>query len=166
MSEPFVGEIRVFPYGFAPRGWALCNGDVLPIQSNQALFSILGTTYGGDGVTTFALPNLQGRVPVHPGNGITLGEASGEEAHTLAISEMPVHNHMAAGSSSPASTKVAAANVWAATPHLIYSDTPGNQLMSPQALGTAGSSQPHGNMQPYLALSFCIALEGIFPTRN
>lgn len=165
MSEPFIGEIRAFPYGFAPRGWALCNGNLLPIPQNQALFSILGTTYGGDGRTTFALPNLQGRVPVHPGNGIMQGQASGEEAHALAISEMPAHNHRAVGSSGAASTKVAAGNVWATTQNLLYSDTPGTQ-MSPQALGTAGNSQPHGNMQPYLVLSYCIAIVGIYPSRD
>lgn len=166
MSEPFIGEIRAFPYGFAPRGWALCNGDILPIAQNQALFSILGTTYGGNGTTTFALPDLRGRVPAHVGNGITLGQASGEEAHTLTTSEMPAHNHQALGSSGTASTKVAAGNVWATTQSLLYSTTQGSQAMSPQALGTAGSSQPHENMQPYLVISYCIALNGIYPSRN
>ncbi len=166
MSEPFIGEIRAFPYGFAPRGWALCNGAILSIAQNQALYAILGTMYGGNGTTTFALPDLRGRAPVHPGNGITLAQASGEEAHTLTISEMPAHNHQAVGSTNSASTKVAAGNVWATTQSLLYSTTQGNQTMSHQALGNEGNSQPHENMQPYLVLSYCIAIRGIFPTRN
>ncbi len=165
MSEPYLGEIKIFSFGFAPKGWAECNGQLLPINQNQALFSILGTTYGGDGQQTFALPNLQERVPIHTGNGISLGERGGEQAHTLNISELPAHTHAPVGSPNSASTGNPTGNLWASTSSGSYSSTP-NTSMNPASIVAAGSSQPHDNMSPYLVLNFCIALQGIFPSQN
>lgn len=165
MAEPFIGEIKLFSCNFAPKGWALCDGALLPINSNQALFAILGTTYGGNGTTTFALPDLRGRVPRHQGNGVTLGQAAGEEGHTLTQAEMPMHNHLAYASSQTGTTKSAEGGVWAQTDFEKYAPT-ADQVMSGQALSTSGGSQPHSNMQPYLALNFCIAVVGIFPSQN
>ena len=165
MSEPFLAEIKIVSFNFAPRGWAFCNGQLLPINQNQALFSLLGTTYGGDGRTTFALPNLQGRMPIHVGGGFTLGQAAGEQAHTLSMSEMPAHAHAAIGSSNAGSTPDPTNAYWAATAASAYSNNP-DTPMAPQALANAGGSQPHGNMSPYLVLNFVIALQGIFPSRN
>jgi microcystin-dependent protein len=164
MAEPFLAEIRIFSFNFAPKGWAMCNGQIMPINLNQALFSLLGTTYGGDGRTTFALPNLQGRVPVHVGNGILLGQSSGEAAHTLAISEMPAHTHVPAGSSTPANLGVPTGNLWA-TGNAAYNPT-ANTSMNPTCILPVGGSQPHENKSPYLTLTFCIALQGIFPARS
>ena len=164
MAQPFLAEIRIFSFGFAPKGWAMCNGQLLPINQNQALFSLLGTTYGGDGRTTFALPNLQGRVPVHVGNGILLGQSGGESAHTLSTSEMPAHTHLPAGSSTPANLGVPTGNVWA-TGNAAYNPT-ANTTMNPASIQPVGSSQPHENLSPYLTLNFCIALQGIFPSRS
>ncbi len=165
MATPFLGEIKIFSFGFPPKGWAFCNGQLLPINQNQALFSILGTTYGGDGVTNVALPNLQGRVPVHVGDGIILGERAGEQAHTLNISELPAHTHAPVGSSSSASSATPAGNLWAILSSGSYAAGP-NTTMNPASIQVAGGSQPHDNMSPYLALNFCIALQGIFPSRN
>ena len=174
MSSPFVAEIRIFAGNFPPTGWATCDGQLLPISQNTALFSLLGTTYGGDGKSTFALPNLQGSAPMHAGqgNGLSqrfLGEQSGEQAVTLLISEMPAHTHGAqatAGSNldSPAS------NAWATigttrTPPPLYNSAQ-NAQMSPNALAVTGGSLPHNNMSPYLCLTFIIALQGVFPSRN
>lgn len=165
MSTPFLGEIKIFSFSFAPKGWALCNGQLLPINQNQALFAILGTTYGGDGVTTFALPNLQGRVPVHVGNGIILGQRAGEQSHTLNISELPAHTHTPVGSSSSASSASPAGDLWASLSSSGYSPSP-DTTMNPASILPTGGSQPHDNMSPYLALNFCIALQGIFPSQN
>lgn len=165
MSTPFIGEIRVFGFAFPPKGWALCNGQTLPINQNQALFSLLGTMYGGDGRTTFQLPNLQARMPVHQGNGFTQGAAAGEAAHTLITTEVPAHNHTATGVTTNASTSSAAGATWAASTKNPFAAA-ASTTMSPGALGNTGGSQPHDNMPPYLTLNFCIALQGIFPSRN
>lgn len=171
MSEPFLSEIRIMSFGFPPKGWALCNGQLLPINQNQALFSLLGTTYGGDGRVNFGLPNLQGMAPIHMGSGFTLGQTGGEQNHTLSISELPVHVHQASGYDAPANSTSPAGNSWAQgvetnqpTPN-VYSSTV-NTTLIPSALGSTGGSQAHLNMQPYLVLSFCIALQGIFPSQN
>ncbi|HEX7285219.1 MAG TPA: tail fiber protein [Candidatus Angelobacter sp.] len=167
MAQPFIAEIRIFSFNFPPKGWAFCNGQLLPIAQNQALFSILGTTYGGDGRVNFALPNLQGRAPVHTGNSIVLGQAGGETAHTLNISELPAHNHVPMGSSSVGSAGPGG-NLWATdnTGSNPYSTAAVNTAMNPASVLPAGGSQPHENMSPYLVLNFCIALQGIFPSQN
>lgn len=164
MSEPFLGEVKIISWNFPPKGWAFCNGQLLPINQNQALFSILGTTYGGDGRVNFALPNLQGRSPLHVGNGIILGELGGETAHTLNISETPAHNHVPVGSSTVANVTGAAGNLWANVANLYFA-TPGT-AMAPACVQPTGGSQPHENMSPYLVLNFVIALQGIFPSQN
>ena len=174
MSEPFLSEIRIMSFSYAPRGWAMCNGQFLPINQNQALFSLLGTTYGGNGQTTFALPNLQGRAPIHFGNSHSLGEQGGEQAHTLTISEIPLHVHDFSSNTCVASATANATvgpptgNYWANNGKATYSTGNGiaNGVMSPQAVSSVGGSQPHTNMQPYLVLNFCIALQGIFPSQN
>ena len=165
MGEPFLAEIRIVSFNFAPKGWAFCNGQLLPINQNQALFALLGTTYGGNGTTTFALPNLQGRVPFHFGGNFTLGQTGGEATHTLSTSEMPAHNHLAMASSSNADQVSPSANFWAKGAASAYSAAP-NNAMSPASLAQAGGSQPHENMSPFLVLNFVIALQGIFPSRN
>lgn len=165
MAEPFVGEIRQFPFNYAPKGWAQCNGQLLPIQSNQALFSILGVTYGGNGINTFALPNLQGRVPVHPSDTITLGQTSGEEAHTLTVNEIPQHTHQAIGGSD-ATASTPGGKTWGTPPGEQSFAPAANAVMSSNAIASSGGSQPHSNMQPYTVLNFCIALNGIYPSRN
>ena len=164
MATPFIGEIKLISFNFPPKGWALCNGQLLPINQNQALFSLLGTVYGGDGRINFALPNLQGRMPVHVGNGIALGQVGGQTAHTLSISEMPAHTHAAVGSSTPANLGVPTGNLWA-TGNAAYNPTP-NTSMNPACVLPVGGSQPHENMSPYLVVFFCIALQGIFPSQN
>jgi microcystin-dependent protein len=172
MSEPFLGEIKIIGFNYAPHGWAFCNGQFLPINQNQALFSILGTTYGGNGQTTFALPDFRGRVPFHFGGGMNLGELGGEQAHTLTQSEMPAHNHIPQASNTsgnlafPATlSPVAAHNIWAISTQNPYQAT-SNAAMDPAAVSNTGGSQAHNNMQPYLVLNFIIALIGIFPTQN
>ena len=165
MAEPFLSEIRIMSFGFPPQGWALCNGQLLPINQNQALFSLLGTTYGGDGRVNFGLPNLQGRVPIHMGSGHTLGEVGGEQAHTLSIAELPTHVHTARASSTNANGLVAAANVLAASNNL-YAAPNNLTAILPNTLGNVGGSQAHLNMEPFLTLSFCIALQGIFPSQT
>lgn len=164
MAEPFLAEIRIFSFNFPPRGWAMCNGQLLPINQNQALFSLLGTTYGGNGTTTFALPNLQGRTPLHTGNGIVLGQVGGETAHTLIASEMPAHTHVATGSSTPANLGDPTGNLWA-TGNAAYNPSP-NTTMNPASVTNVGGNQPHENQSPYLTLNICIALQGIYPSRN
>jgi microcystin-dependent protein len=175
MADPFVAEIRIFPFNFAPKGWAWCDGQLLPLSQNTALFSLLGTTYGGNGKSNFALPDLQGRAPMHPGqgNGLSLhdlGETGGSETVTLLESEMPFHNHfLQAFSVDPADNRIPAPNMSFGTPPtgFIY-DTVTNPLaqMAPQAIAPAGGDQPHNNLQPYLTFYFCIALQGVFPPRG
>jgi microcystin-dependent protein len=165
MSDPFIGEIKVISFNFPPQGWAFCNGQLLPINQNQALFSILGTTYGGDGRVTFGLPNFQGRIPIHQGQGFNLGQQGGEVAHTLTINEMPAHNHPAMGTST-ANGSSPNGTVWApADGALEYYAAP-NTTMNPAAIANTGGSQPHTNEAPYLVLNFIIALVGIFPSQN
>jgi microcystin-dependent protein len=168
MAEPFLAELRLMSFVFPPKGWALSDGQLLPINQNQALFSLLGTTFGGDGRVTFGLPDLRGRVPMHMGSGHTLGERGGEQAHTVTISELPTHVHTLNASSAPANTNTPGVALGIATSALsqLYGP-PGNLIaMSPQAIGNTGGSQAHLNMQPFLTLSFCIALQGIFPSQN
>ena len=169
MADPFLAEIRMMSFNFPPKGWALCNGQLLPINQNQALFSLLGTTYGGNGQTTFALPNLQGKTPIHVGDGHTLGEGGGEQAHTVSISEMPTHTHVAQASTNSSGTQAVPINALLAPVNNAYHSpmNPANPTpLTPGTVTNVGGSQPHQNMQPYLTLSFCIALQGIFPSPN
>jgi microcystin-dependent protein len=169
MAEPFLSEIRIMSFVFAPKGWALCNGQLLPINQNQALFSLLGTTYGGDGRVNFALPDLRSRVPIHMGDGHTLGEKGGEQAHTLSIAELPTHTHAENATSAVATTGTPDNTVLLAqsTAANLYASAGSNlQAMAPAAVSNVGGSQPHLNMQPFLTLNFCIALQGIFPSQN
>jgi len=167
MAEPFLSEIRIMSFSFAPQGWALCNGQLLPINQNQALFSLLGTTYGGDGRVNFALPDLQGRVPIHMGSGHTLGERGGEQAHTLSIAEMPTHAHVLNASPTAGNQPVPPNNVLASSPrNPIYGPGKGLTPVNAGSVTNAGGSQAHLNMQPFLSLTFCIALQGIFPSPN
>jgi microcystin-dependent protein len=165
MSDPFMGELRMMSFNFPPKGWSLCNGALLPINQNQALFSLLGTTYGGNGQTTFALPNLQGRVPIHMGGGHTLGEAGGEPAHTLSMNEMTQHMHFFQGSTNDANSPVPTGHLLATSANL-YTGAANVTTLDPSTVGNIGGSQPHNNMQPYLTISYCIALQGIFPSQN
>lgn len=165
MSEPFIGEIRLFANGYAPRGWMFCEGQILPINTNQALYSLLGNVYGGDGQTTFALPDLRGRVPVHVSPNLPLGTSAGEAAHTLTVNEMPQHTHQASGSSVAAANAAPTGGVWA-TSNNLYNPAATMTQMNAGALSIAGQSQAHDNMQPYLTLNFAIAIQGIFPSRN
>jgi len=166
MSSPFLAEIRIMSFNFPPKGWAFCNGQLLPINQNQALFSLLGTTYGGDGRVNFALPNLQGRIPLHLGNGFTQGASGGEASHTLNQSEMPAHFHPAIASSNPADQGTPVNNFWAYESANSYSVSSADGSMAPQAVSSIGGSQPHNNLSPFLVLSFCIALQGIFPSQT
>jgi microcystin-dependent protein len=163
MSEPFLGEIRIVSFNFPPKGWAFCDGQLLPIQLNQALFSILGTTYGGNGTTNFGLPNLQGRVPFHMGSGLTLGQTDGESTHTLNVNELPPHNHIPMANSADADQVSPAGHYWAKGAASAYGAA-ANATMAAGALGYVGGNQPHENMSPYLVLNFVIALQGIFPS--
>ena len=169
MSNPFLGEIRLLPFNFAPRGWAFCQGQLLPINQNTALFSLLGTTYGGNGTTNFALPDLRGRVAVSSGQGpglsnYVLGEQAGEENHTLITTEIPAHTHSAACNGED-SNSANPTNHFPASQATGYSTT-ATAVMNSGVIGLAGGSQPHNNLPPYLALNYCIALQGIFPSRN
>ena len=169
--DPFVGEIRIFPFNFAPVGWAQCRGQLLPISQNTALFALLGTYYGGDGRSTFALPDLEGSVPLHQGQGQglserVLGESSGTDTVTLLQSEIPVHTHAFRANSEDGNRPIPGGNSLARYDAAYQTNTSGLQAMAPEALPPAGGGLPHNNLMPYLVLNFCIALEGIFPSRN
>jgi microcystin-dependent protein len=166
MAEPFLSEIRLMSFGFAPKGWALCNGQLMPINQNQALFSLLGTTYGGDGRINFGLPDLQGRTPIHMGQGHTMGERGGEQAHTLSIAELPTHPHTMVGTNTVGAVAPPLNNILANTPALIYDGPKNFTSLQPGTIANTGGSQAHLNMQPFLTLTFCIALQGIFPSQN
>lgn len=170
MAEPFLSEIRMMSFSFPPKGWALCDGQLLPINQNQALFSLLGTTYGGDGRVNFALPDLRTRTPIHMGDGHTLGERGGEQAHTLSIAELPTHTHVASASSSTANAPVpnnaGTGLVLANSPDNLYGPPANLVALNTGTVANTGGSQAHLNMQPFLTLSFCIALQGIFPSPN
>jgi len=167
MAEPFLSEIRIMSFVFAPKGWALCNGQLLPINQNQALFSLLGTTFGGDGRVNFALPDLRSRTPIHVGSGHTLGERAGEPAHTLSISELPTHTHTATAVSENGGIIIPTSNLLAGgTPQLYHAPDANLAALNPATVTNVGGSQAHNNLQPYLTLSFCIALQGIFPSPN
>jgi microcystin-dependent protein len=169
MAEPFLSEIRIMSFAFAPKGWALSDGQLLPINQNQALFSLLGTTFGGDGRVNFALPDIRGRAPIHVGSGHTLGERGGEQAHTLSIAEIPTHTHVASGtstSSDPNGTNIPTGNLLCAGPAEIYAAPSQLVALNAATVANTGASQAHLNMQPFLTLSFCIALQGIFPSPN
>jgi microcystin-dependent protein len=181
MSEPFLSEIKLVSFNFPPKGWTFCNGQLLPINQNQALFSLLGTTYGGDGRVTFGLPNLQGRVPIHQGSGFTLGEVGGSTSVTLNIAQLAAHNHGALGNNTnglqsvagvtPDNTKAIAQALVSlqnnqTTPAQMYGTGPQDRVMGPSSIANAGGNQAHNNMMPYLALTFIIALQGIFPSQN
>lgn len=165
MSEPFISEVKIVSFNFAPKGWALCNGQLLSINQNQALFSLLGTTYGGDGRVNFALPNLQGRIPIHVGNGHTLGEVGGQENHTLITQEMPAHTHTISASNAAPNQGTPAGSMWANNSGA-YSSASTDSSMNPASISNAGGNQPHTNIQPYLVLNFIIALVGIFPSQS
>jgi len=171
MAEPFLAEVRIMSFVFAPKGWALCNGQLLPINQNQALFSLLGTTYGGDGRVNFALPDLRSRVPVYIGgsSGFTLGERGGEAAHTISMSETPQHFHFMEATTNAATTNVPTATTVLATSSSGMYNTPtagGLTTLKPQSVTNIGGSQAHNNLMPFLTLSFCIALQGIFPSQT
>jgi microcystin-dependent protein len=177
MATPFLGEIKLFSINFPPKGWALCNGQLLPIGQNQPLFALLGTTYGGNGQNNFALPNLQGRVPIHFSNAHVLGEAGGSTAVTLTMGQLPAHTHLPSAKNTIGDSNLPAGKVLAQTVAVqqdqssvavnMYSNNGSfGKTLNPGAIGSTGGSQPHNNMMPYLTLNFCIALQGIFPSRN
>jgi microcystin-dependent protein len=164
VAEPFLSEIRIMSFEFAPKGWALCNGQLLPINQNQALFSLLGTTYGGDGRVNFALPDLRARVPIHVGNGHTLGERGGAPAHTLTLNELPIHTHAVLASTASSGGVDNLSNDYLGSANNVYSAPTNLTAINAGTVAPTGGSQPHVNTQPYLGLSFCIALQGIFPS--
>lgn len=170
MSQPFVGEIKLFGFPFAPKGYALCDGQIMAISQNSALFSLLGTTYGGNGTNTFGLPDLRGRTPVHVGSTTPLGLVAGEETVTLTTATMPAHSHVLMGTSSTANKRNAAGYSFAAEPASppaqFFGPAASLVAISPQTVGPAGGGQPHENMQPYLVMNYCIAVNGVFPSRN
>jgi microcystin-dependent protein len=167
MAEPFLSEIRIFAFNFPPKGWAFCNGQFLPINQNQGLFSLLGTTYGGNGQTTFALPNLQGRLPIHEGAGHTLGEAAGSSAVTITQQTMPQHLHFLQGTTnSTGNVATVGTALLATTGSTIYGNAANLVTTRPNTVTNVGGSQAHTNQMPYLVLNFCIALQGIFPSQN
>lgn len=166
MGEPFLGEIRLMSFSYAPRGWAQCNGQFLPINQNQALFSLLGTMYGGNGQTTFALPDFRGRVPVHVGQGHTQGERGGEYAHTLTLNEMSQHLHLVGANTSGSGGNAGVSGRFLGGGNNVYHGFTSPVPMHPQTITNTGGSQPHQNTAPFLTINFCIALQGIFPSRN
>ncbi len=167
MSEPFLAEVRIVGFNFAPRGWAFCDGQILPINQNQSLYSLLGTTYGGDGRTTFALPDLRGRTPIHVGEGHREGQKSGEETHTLSANEMPQHDHVLQASSTQGDSNTPPGHLLAREVGGLYKQGAANLIqLQAGTVTNVGGGQAHENMQPYLALNFCIALRGLFPSRN
>lgn len=169
MADPFLGEIRICSFDFAPRGWAMCNGQFLPINQNQGLFSLMGTSYGGNGQTTFALPDLRGRTPLHMGAGYTQGQRGGEEFHTLNINELPAHTHQVQGRNALATTGVAAGNAIGNKGRLgrdILGEPASLVSMHSSSVTSTGGSQAHNNLQPYLVLNFVVALQGIFPSQT
>jgi microcystin-dependent protein len=167
MSQPFLGEIKIISWNFAPKGWAFCNGQLLPINQNQALFSILGTTYGGDGRVNFGLPEFRGRVPVHVGQGLVQGERGGEEVHTLTQSEMPAHNHFVQATEHDGDNAIPVGAVFGKNGSQPYQSSFSSlTTLAPGTISNVGGSQAHENRQPYLVLAFVIALQGIFPSRN
>jgi microcystin-dependent protein len=166
MSEPYLAEIKLISWNYPPKGWAFCNGQLLPINQNQAVFALLGTTYGGDGRTTFALPDLRGRAPIHFNNQFVQGQSGGESSHTLSVPELAAHSHVVSANSAAANTGFTNANTWApVSGSNIFGTTP-NAAMDTSVVTATGGSQPHENTQPYLVLNFVIALVGIFPSRN
>ena len=166
MGTPFMGEIKIVSFNFAPKGWAQCNGQFLPINQNQALFSLLGTTYGGDGQTTFALPDFRGRIPIHVGQGFTEGETGGQEAHTVNQSEMPAHTHSLQANKLAADVNVLSGNLFGQASGGIYGNPSNLTTLLPSTISNTGGSQPHENRQPFLVLTFIIALQGVFPSQN
>lgn len=168
MAEPFLGEVRLMSYQFAPKGWAPCNGQLLPIASNQALYQLLGTAYGGDGHVNFGLPDLRGRTPIHAGEGHTLGEPGGEESHTVVSAEMPQHIHeVAASTAASGGTAQPNGNFLGGANNVYHSPNGATPVaLRPETVDVIGGSQPHENMQPYLTMNFCIALQGVFPSAN
>ena len=165
MSNPFLSEIRIFSFTFAPRNWAMCNGQLLPINQNQPLYALLGTTYGGNGQTNFALPDLRGRVPIHTGSGFTLGQTGGEQAHTVTMNEMPTHTHFGQASKNLGDAVIPTGAVFGEIAGQ-YGPPSSLTTLQPASITNAGGSQPHQNMQPYLVFNICIALIGIFPSQT
>ena len=165
MADPFIGEIRMMAFTYPPKGWAQCNGQLMPINQNQALYSLIGPVWGGDGRTTFALPDLRGRAPIHAGNGHFLSERAGQEAHTLTLSAMPLHTHVANASATDGNTNLPGGNLPAAAAN-VYGPAGSLTTVEPATVSTAGGTQPHTNMMPSLPLLFCLALQGIFPSPN
>lgn len=166
MSDPFLSEIKIFSFNFPPKGWAFCNGQFLPINQNQALFALLGTTYGGNGQTTFALPNLRGRVPIHMGNGHMLGEAAGSTAVTVNIQQLPTHQHSLMAINSGGNQTTSPGNNYLGPVNDLYGPPAELVTINPATVSNIGGSQPHNNRMPSLVLNFCIALQGIFPSQN
>ena len=164
MAQPYVGEIRMFGGNFAPAGWMFCEGQLLPISENDTLFQLIGTTYGGDGQSTFALPDLRGRIPIHQGNGFILSETGGAEEITLTVNQIAAHSHPMLASYDPASVKGAQNGLLGRTPADAYASEFTPDVLSPQTISSVGGSQPHTNFQPYLCVDFIISLFGIFPS--
>ena len=166
MSSPYIGEIRMFAGNFAPAGWAFCDGSLMPISENETLFNLIGTTYGGDGQSTFALPDLRSRVPVHMGTGFTLAQIGGEEMVTLTVNQIPAHSHVPQANSGIGAQTSPAGNVWANSANLPYSSNAPVAALDPHAISMDGGSQPHDNMLPFLAVNFILSLFGIFPSQT
>lgn len=166
MADPYLSELRIFAFNFAPRTWAQCNGQILPINSNQALFSLIGTIYGGDGRVNFALPELRGRVPVHFDSGFSMGQKGGEETHSLLANEIPAHTHQAMASTAGPTVSTPAGNYWASNTGFAPYGSGNDLSLNAGAVSTVGANQAHENRAPYLALNICICIQGIFPSRN